>query len=133
MSAALDLRALLAIALGGGLGSVVRYTVAVLLTARIGPGFPYATLLINVTGSLLIGIIFELSQTRVIGMPNIMRLFWMVGVLGGYTTFSTFSLDIVTLSSDRTIMLALLYAAGSVVLGVIAAGLGIAAVRAVQL
>lgn len=133
MSAAFDLRALLAIALGGGLGSVVRYSVTVLLTARTGPGFPYATLLINVTGSLLIGVIFELFQTRAVAMPNVMRLFWMVGVLGGYTTFSSFSLDIVNLTGDRAPWLALLYAGASVVLGFLAANLGIAAVRSVQL
>lgn len=133
MSAAFDPRVLLTILAGGGLGSVARYMVAVLMTARFGPGFPYGTLLINVTGSLLIGVISELSQTREIAMPNLVRLFWMVGVLGGFTTFSTFSLDTTTLVGDRAPLLGLLYVLASVGLGVLAAYLGIAAVRAAQL
>ncbi|HEV7178960.1 MAG TPA: CrcB family protein, partial [Candidatus Baltobacteraceae bacterium] len=94
MTAAFDWRALAAILAGGGIGSVLRYIVFVVVTQRVGPGFPWSTMLINVTGSLIIGIVFELSQTRAIGMPHLMRLFLMTGVLGGYTTFSTFSLDI---------------------------------------
>ncbi len=134
MSAAFDLRTLLAILVGGGLGSVARYTVAVFVTARVGPGFPWATLLINVTGSLLIGIIAELSVTRAIAMPNVMRVFWMIGFLGGYTTFSTFSLDIVTLmGGDRTALLGLAYAVASVALGVLAAFGGMVLVRSAQL
>ena len=134
MSALFDVRALLAIALGGGLGSVVRYALAVLITARAGPGFPWATLLINVTGSLAIGIVAELAQTRVIGMPNLVRLFFMVGVLGGYTTFSSFSLELAQLAgADRFPLGALAYALASVTLGFLAANLGIAAVRSLQL
>ncbi len=129
MSAALDWRALLAILAGGGIGSVLRYVVTLGVTQRLGPGFPYATLIINVTGSLIIGIVFELSQTRSIGMPTIMRLFLMTGILGGYTTFSTFSLDIALLAGERAILLSFLYAAGSVVLGLAAAATGIVAVR----
>jgi fluoride exporter len=132
MSAALDPRVLLAIAVGGGLGSVLRYLVAFFVTAQAGPGFPWGTLLINITGSLLIGVISEITQTRAVGAPNLVRLFWMVGVLGGYTTFSTFSLDAVTLIGDRVPWLALAYLCANVILGVIAAFIGIAAVRAVM-
>ncbi|MEO9262971.1 MAG: CrcB family protein, partial [Candidatus Baltobacteraceae bacterium] len=64
MSAALDWRGLLAILAGGGIGSLLRYLVTLGMTQRLGPGFPWSTLLINVTGSLVIGIVFELSQTR---------------------------------------------------------------------
>lgn len=129
MSAAFDLRVLFAIALGGGIGSVLRYVVAVVVTAQTGPGFPWGTLVINVTGSLIIGVIAEVAQTRAIAMPNVVRLFWMVGVLGGYTTFSTFSLDGVTLIADRAPWLALSYLCASVILGVLAAMAGVAAVR----
>lgn len=131
MSAALDPRTLLAILVGGGLGSVLRYVVTVGVTARAGPGFPWATFLINITGSLVIGIVAELVQTRAIAAPAFVRVFFMVGVLGGYTTFSTFSLDIVTLVvQDGTPMLGALYAIGSVALGTCAAIAGIAIVRA---
>jgi fluoride exporter len=129
MSAALDIRVLLAIAVGGGLGSILRYIVAVLVTARTGTGFPWSTLLINITGSLLIGAIAELTQTRVVAVPNFVRLFWMVGVLGGYTTFSTFSLDAVTLVTDRAPLLALSYVVASVALGIFAAVAGVGIVR----
>jgi fluoride exporter len=132
VSAAFDPRIVLAIAVGGGLGSVLRYVVAVFVTAQTGAGFPWGTLLINVSGSLIIGVIAELTQTRVFAMPNVMRLFWMVGVLGGYTTFSTFSLDAVTLAGDRAPWIALGYVCASVVLGVLAATAGIAAVRALH-
>jgi CrcB protein len=133
VSAAFDLRALLAIALGGGLGSMTRYAFAVLVTARTGPGFPWATLLINLIGSFAIGIVSELMQTRSVGMPNIPRLFWMVGVLGGFTTFSTFSLDMLQLAaSDRAPLSAALYAIASVVVGLLLANLGVAAVRLLQ-
>jgi fluoride exporter len=133
LSSAFDLRALLAIAFGGGIGSVLRYMVAILVTTRTGPGFPWSTLVINVTGSVLIGIIAEITQTRAVAASNIERLFWMVGVLGGYTTFSTFSLDVVTLGGDRAALLAVAYAVGSVILGVLGAAAGIVAVRAISL
>jgi fluoride exporter len=132
MSSALNWPALAAIFVGGGIGSVFRYAVTLLVTQRFGPGFPWATFAINVTGSLIIGIVFELSQTRAFGVTPLVRLFLMTGVLGGYTTFSTFSLDMVTLAGERAGLLALGYAAGSVILGFAAAYLGIVAARAVQ-
>lgn len=133
MSAALDWRTLLAILAGGGIGSVLRYVVTLGVTQRLGPGFPYATLLINVTGSLIIGVVFELSQTRAIGMSPLLRLFLMTGVLGGYTTFSTFSLDVALLAGERAVLLSIVYAAGSVILGLAAAVAGIIAVRSLSL
>ena len=133
MSAALDWRSLLAILAGGGIGSVLRYLVTLGVTQRFGPGFPWATMLINVTGSLVIGAVFELSQTRSIGMPTVVRLFLMTGILGGYTTFSTFSLDIALLAGERAAAAAVFYAAGSVILGLVAAFAGIFAVRAFTL
>lgn len=132
MTGAFDWRALLAILAGGGLGSVLRYAVTAIMTQRLGPGFPWGTLAINVTGSLVIGVVFELAQTRSIGMPPITRLFLMTGVLGGYTTFSTFSLDAVLLAAERASYLALAYTAGSVVLGLGAAFAGIVMVRAMS-
>lgn len=133
MTGAFDWRALLAIVAGGGIGSVLRYVVTATMTQRFGPGFPWATLAINVSGSLVIGIVFELAQSRSIGMPPIARLFLMTGVLGGYTTFSTFSLDAILLAAERASYLALAYTAGSVVLGLGAAFAGIVLVRAVTL
>ena len=124
--------ALAAIFVGGGIGSVLRYGVTLLVTQRFGPGFPWATFAINIVGSLIIGIVFELSQTRTLGVTPLVRIFLMTGVLGGFTTFSTFSLDIVTLASERAFLLAFAYGAGSVIVGFVAAYAGIVAVRSMQ-
>jgi len=128
----LDWRTLAAIALGGGFGSVLRYVVGFAITQRLGPGFPWGTFVINVTGSLIIGLVAELSATRALGITPLVRVFLMVGVLGGYTTFSAFSLDMVTLVGDRAAGLALLYGFGSLACGFVAAFAGIALVRALQ-
>ena len=132
MSALLNWLALAAIFVGGGIGSVLRYAVTLVVTQRFGPGFPWATFAINITGSLIIGAVFELSQTRALGVTPLVRIFLMTGVLGGYTTFSTFSLDMVTLAGERATMLALFYGAGSVIIGFIAAFAGIVAARALH-
>lgn len=125
----MNLQSLLAVAVGGAVGSVMRYAVGFAFVQRLGPGFPWGTLFINVTGSLVIGIVAELSLTRSLGMSPILRLLLMTGILGGYTTFSTFSLDATTLFGDRAQSLAIAYALGSVVLGILAAYSGIILAR----
>ena len=132
MSALLNWPALAAIFVGGGIGSVLRYAVTLGVTQRLGPGFPWGTFTINIVGSFIIGIVSELSQTRALGITPLVRVFLMTGVIGGFTTFSTFSLDIVTLASERAELLALLYGGGSVILGFLAAFAGIVAVRAMH-
>lgn len=132
MSAFFSWPVLAAIFVGGGIGSMLRYAVTVIVTQRFGPGFPWATLAINVLGSLIIGVVFELSQTRALGVTPLVRIFLMTGILGGFTTFSTFSLDIVTLAGERAGLLALGYAFASVAIGFAAAYAGIVAVRALQ-
>jgi CrcB protein len=121
---------LLAVLAGGGIGSVLRYVVTFGITQWLGPGFPWWTFIINITGSFVIGIVAELVQTRAFGGAPLLRVFLMTGVLGGYTTFSTFSLDTLQLFEERVVLLAFLYAAGSVLLGVAAAFGGVAAARA---
>ncbi len=133
MSSALNLRVLFAVFAGGGVGSALRYFVTLAVTQRFGPGFPWATLAINVTGSFIIGIVFELSQTRAIGMPAVTRIFLMTGVLGGYTTFSAFSLDLLSLATERATFLAFAYAFGSVALGFGAAFAGVVIARSFAL
>lgn len=114
---------------GGGIGSVIRYAVTFGITQRLGPGFPWWTFIINITGSFVIGIVAEGVQTRAFGGAPLLRVFLMTGVLGGYTTFSTFSLDAWQLINERVALLAFAYAAGSVILGIAAAFAGIALVR----
>jgi CrcB protein len=115
---------------GGGIGSVLRYAVTFGITQRLGPGFPWWTFVINVTGSFVIGIVAEGVQTRAFGGTPLLRVFLMTGVLGGYTTFSTFSFETWQLINERVALLAFAYAAGSVILGVAAAFAGVALVRA---
>lgn len=94
----------LLIALGGALGSMARYACAAAVTARLGPAFPWGTLIVNVVGSFLIGVAFGILESG--GRWQIAQVardganhFFMVGVLGGFTTFSAFSLQ--TLSIMR--------------------------------
>jgi fluoride exporter len=84
----------LAVAAGGALGSLARFWLAAAMTALTGPRFPWGTLLINVLGSFVIGLIAALTLTpERVGMHPDLRIFLMVGVCGGFTTFSAFSLQ----------------------------------------
>jgi len=123
-----DPRAVAAVALGAALGGVMRYVVGQLFLQRLGPGFPYGTVFINVTGSFFIGVIAELAATRATGITPLVRTFAATGVLGGYTTFSTFSLDGVTLLEQGWATPSL-YVAASVALGLLGAALGEVCVR----
>ena len=91
----------LLIAVGGGIGSVSRYWVSGWVAQRFGETFPFGTLVVNVTGSLIIG--FFAALTAVEGrflVPPPFRQFVMLGILGGYTTFSSFSLQTLNLARD---------------------------------
>lgn len=114
--------------LGGGLGSSLRHTMNVVCAKCIGTSFPYGTFIINITGSIVMGLIagylaFKGEATQ----P--WRLFLMTGVLGGYTTFSAFSLDTALLYERGEIGLALLYVLGSVVLSILGLFAGLALIR----
>ena len=91
----------LLIAVGGALGSTLRYWLSGLIANWVGQTFPWGTLTINVTGSFAIGLFASLTapDTRFY-VPGEWRQFFMVGVCGGYTTFSSFSLQTMTLAQD---------------------------------
>jgi CrcB protein len=125
----MKLGAFAAVAAGGAIGSMLRYAVAIVMVERLGPGFPWHTALINVAGSLCIGVVAAYAQSST-GLSPYLSAFLIVGVLGGFTTFSTFSFDTVTLLSESPV-LAVAYCAGSVMLGVLAAIAGLAGGRAV--
>ena len=118
------------VGIGGALGSMLRYGIAILSIERTGPGFPWHTAAINIFGSFLIGIVATYSQSS-IGLSPYVSAFAIVGVLGGFTTFSTFSYDTVTLLSDGVPRIALAYCCGSVILGVLGAMAGMALARIV--
>lgn len=87
------------VALGGALGSVARFALATVLSERIGATFPWLTLLVNVSGSLAIGLVASLGAHGVKALDTAdARAFLMVGILGGYTTFSSFSLQTLNLA-----------------------------------
>jgi CrcB protein len=108
-----------AVALGGALGSIARYLAGIYVGRWFGTGFPWATLFINVSGSFLIGAFAESFALRW-DTSQTTRIFLVVGICGGYTTFSTFSLDVVTLIGRGEFFAASLYAIGSAVLSVAA-------------
>lgn len=121
---------LLLVAAGGAIGSALRHLVGLWSLRQFGPSFPWGTLMVNVTGSLLIGILAE-AIARHFGASLEMRLFLMTGILGGYTTFSAFSLDAITLIERGQPAIAALYVGSSLVLSAIAVIAGLALVRAI--
>lgn len=121
----------LVVFLGAGLGGVVRHMVNMAVPKLLGMGFPFATFLINVSGSLIMGLMagylaFKDGET----WTQPVRLFLTTGMLGGYTTFSTFSLDFLSLVERNAYGAAALYATGSVVLSFAAVFAGIGLMRA---
>jgi CrcB protein len=114
--------------IGGGLGSMLRYFLTVTAGRAFGTQFPWGTFLINITGSTVMGLIAGyLAFKGEASQP--WRLFIMTGVLGGYTTFSAFSLDAGLLYERGEIGLALLYVLGSVLLAIAGLFAGLAIVR----
>jgi fluoride exporter len=113
----LNLQMILAVAAGGALGSVVRYLAGIGSAKLFGLGFPWGTLLINIAGSFLIGAFVELFALKW-DLPQEARVFLTVGICGGFTTFSTFSLDAYVLMERGDWGLAAAYTIGSVVLSI---------------
>lgn len=115
----------LAVALGAAAGGVVRYFVALWFGVHAGEGFPWGTLFINVTGSAFIGFFATLSgpDGRLLVAPQA-RLLVMTGICGGYTTFSTFSLETLRLAEDRQWGAAAMNATASVLLCLVGVWLG---------
>ena len=111
------------VAIGGGIGAMARYGVAQWAGNRFGWTFPWGTLAVNVTGSLAIALVMTVLLAR--GADPVWRLLLVTGVLGGYTTFSAFSFETLALFESRRWEAAVLYIAGSVVLGLAACALGL--------
>ena len=119
---------ILSIGLGGAIGAIGRYLAMGVVTQFLGMGFPYATLFVNVVGSFILGLLIE-GMALAWQVDATLRAFLVVGVLGSFTTFSTFSLDVVHLFERGQIWLALLYALLSVALAVLAFGAGMYLMR----
>src|SRR5262245_60489565 len=126
----MDVTKVLLVLLGGALGTGCRSWLSTFVYSVVEkPSFPHANFIINVSGSFIIGILAELFEERMPVSPTT-RAVLLTGVLGGYTTFSSFSLETFSLLRDGKIWLALANALGSVLLGLVAVWMG---VRLVQL
>ena len=113
---------------GGFLGAVARHLAVVLAQRLLPAGFPYGTFLVNVSGCFAIGVLAALADERAAFGPQA-RLFLVAGVLGGYTTFSSFGWEGLALLRDGALARALVYIGGQVVLGLAAVWAGMALVR----
>ncbi len=120
----------LAVALGGAVGAASRHLVSTWMIRLMGLGFPWGTLLVNVLGSFLMGVLIEAAALK-LNLSLEARAFLAVGVLGGFTTFSTFALDAITLFERGQLLPSFLYIVSSVVLAIAALFAGLAIMRAV--
>jgi fluoride exporter len=116
---------------GGGIGAALRHGVNVASARFFGTGFPYATMIENVSGSLAMGLLAGYFAFRGGGAPSHLQLFLATGILGGYTTFSAFSLDTALLYERGALGLAALYVLGSVALSIAGLFAGLAVARQV--
>jgi CrcB protein len=119
--------AVLAVALGGAIGSVGRYLLARACMGWFGAGFPWGTLAVNALGGIAIGALAQLFEQRLTASAEL-RAFLVTGILGGFTTFSAFSLEVVDLWRSGAALAALAYVLASVVLAVggVVAGMALA-------
>lgn len=111
------------IALGGGIGSAVRYAVDLAVTSRWRGGFPWGIFLVNVSGSLLLGLVMGLLSAG--SSPSLATVLVGTGLLSGYTTFSTASVDAVRLAREGHRLIALVYAVGTMLATIAAALAGL--------
>ena len=117
-----------AVALGAMLGAHLRFLVTTWVAERLAPDFPYGTFLVNVSGAFAIGLVLSFLGERV-GINPLWRLFFATGFLGGYTTFSSYAWEVLTLVQDGDWLPASGYIVGSNVLGFAGVWLGAALAR----
>lgn len=114
---------------GGGLGATLRHGLNILAARLFGTAFPYGTLIINILGSFVMGVVVEYFALKS-GLPQRWRLFLTTGILGGFTTFSAFSLEAALLYERGELAAAAIYVVASVTLAIGALFVGLAIVRA---
>lgn len=113
----------LMIAIGGALGSIARFAAVGYLTPMLNYRFPIGTFIVNIVGSFLIGVAYVVIVEKQL-IPPEWRLFFITGILGGFTTFSSFSLEILQSWQEGHVFNAIFYATSSVVLGLLFAYVG---------
>jgi len=114
---------LLVVGAGGFLGAIARYGVTRWMARFTSGGFPFGTMVVNIVGCLLIGVVFAFVEARPQLPPNI-RLFLMIGILGSFTTFSTFGHETLELLRNGSVVPVAAYLLGSVTMGLIAVIVG---------
>ncbi len=117
------MNSLIPVMIGGALGAGARHLVGATMLARLGPGFPWWTLTVNIVGGLLMGLLVGILVKT--GGSEQLRLLLGVGVLGGFTTFSAFSLESWQMIEGGQMTVAIGYAGASVIGSVVALGLGL--------
>jgi CrcB protein len=122
------MKTFLLIGTGSAVGGICRCLVQVYMAKLVGVQFPFGTFLVNLSGCFLIGLLYGLAG-RYAWLTFEWRLLLITGVCGGYTTFSSFSYEAVSLLRQGSVLNFILYAAGSVVLGVLATAVGMLAIR----
>ena len=121
---------LVLIALGGALGAVSRFLLGNAVSKAIGSALPYGTFVVNVIGCFAMGLLMTIIVDREL-LPASWRLFLCVGLLGGFTTFSSFAYEGLILLNEGRLLAVLTYVGGSVGLGLVAAAAGVLCARAV--
>jgi CrcB protein len=120
----------LLISIGAVLGANLRYLVGGWVADRLGPTFPFGTLVINVTGSLIIGFVLTLAAERLV--PPWVRTAVAIGFLGSYTTFSTFSFETMALIEDGALFRATMYVGATLGAALVGVSLGMVLARALR-
>ena len=118
------------VALGGAIGAALRHLAGMAAIRLLGTGFPWGTFLVNIVGSLAMGILIAVLARRS-GTPSEIRLFLATGMLGGFTTFSAFSMDVALLWERGEVVATLGYVAGSVIISILALFAGLWLVRSI--
>lgn len=115
---------IITVALGGAMGAVSRFLVGNIVGKALGSAWPYGTFIINIVGCFCMGVLMTVIVERQL-LPAAWRLFLCVGFLGGFTTFSSFGYETISLINNGKLLEAIAYVSGSVLLGLLAAAIGV--------
>lgn len=115
---------IITVALGGAMGAVSRFLVGNIAGKALGSAWPYGTFIINIVGCFCMGVLMTVIVERQL-LPAAWRLFLCVGFLGGFTTFSSFGYETISLINNGKLLEAFAYVGGSVLLGLLAAAIGV--------
>ena len=121
------MKIVIAVGIGSCIGGILRYLLSQLIQAKFLSTFPFGTLSVNIIGCFFIGLVFGFSERSYISME--WRLFLVTGLLGGFTTFSSFSNETIALIRDGQNWLALSYIASSVIVGLVSTFAGISIIK----